>query len=293
MLRLLPLFVLVAAAMASLKVLADESEQPRPWEWMLGVHSNYQYTLDHPQNALVNRVRLIEAVDTEGVVLLSSYADLSQPDTVVRHRVYQFINNRKGWVQHTFELPTEVTGSQLSDPTHWQRLHGCSLQWKYKDNHFVAHNNPKQCYFLRQETKQRIAVSSEVYLFRDHFTLQDQLQIHDLENNVVSEENILTDYQRTRFYAIEASYSTQENEWQDVVTSVQLHDQGARSGLVLKDSGLELRYQVELRRDGGKLKFMIHDISRDTVIHEQSFAADIDVFDYASDRLRLRIKPHP
>lgn len=293
MLRLLPLLVLAAVAMAPFAILANELEQPQPWEWMLGVHSNYQYTLDNAQSPLVLRVRLIEEADTDGVVLLSSYADFSKPAQIVRHRVHQFVERRNGWAQHIFEVPTELTDSQLSNPVHWQPLHGCSLQWTQKHDHFVASNNPKQCYFLRQATEQRIAVTSEISLFPDNFVLKDHLAVHDLENNTVTEENILTEYQRTMFYAVEASYSTHANQWQDVVTSVQLHDQGVRSGLVLQASGLELRYQVELQREGAELRFMLHDISRNAVIHEQTFPHDIDVIEYSSGQLQLRIKPHP
>lgn len=296
MLRFLLLLVLAVAGITPFTVFAEELEKPQPWQWMLGVHSNYQYTLANPDKAstpLLYRVRLIDKADTEGVVLLSSHADFFKPDVVLRQRLYQFIERRNGWVQHIFEVPHDLTNTQLSDPVNWQPLHGCSIQWTQKSEHFVASNNSKRCYFLLQGTGQRIAVTSEVRLFPDHFVLKDHLAVTDLESHVVTEENIQTEYQRTMFYDVQASYSAHDNQWQDVVTTVGLHDQGVRSGLELQASGLELRYQIELQREGAEVKFMLHDISLDAVIHEETFAHNIDVIEYSSERLQLKIKPRP
>ena len=295
--RILPLLAVSALCIAPFTVFADEIERAQPWQWMVGVHSNYQYTLRNPESVatpLIYRMQVINGSGAEGVVVLSEQAYLFDPESPLRKRIYQFIERRQGWVQHIFELDPELTETQLEDPEFWQPLHGCSIQWTQTGDHFVGSNNPRHCYFLLEETAQRVAVASEVSLFPDYFLLEDSFAVSDEDGDTAAEEHVHTEYQRTTFYDVQASYSALNNDqWEPASISADLHDQGFRTGLVLQDSGLELRYQIELKRELGKVKFMLHDISRNSVIHEEVFAHDVETIEYSSDRLQLRIKPRP
>lgn len=295
--RILPLLALSALGIVPFSVSADDSEQTQPWQWMLGVHSNYQYTLRNPESAstpLIYRMQLIEESEVEGVLLLSQQAYLFDPDSPLRQRVYQFIERRQGWVQHIFEVDAELDLAQLSDPESWQPLHGCSIYWTQQDDHFVAENNPSNCYFFVEDSGERVAVSSEITLYPDYFALNDHFVVTDEEDNDGHEQQVHTEYQRTTFYDVEVSYSALNNdEWEPAATVMQIHDQGVRSGLVLQESGLELRYQIELKRELDELRFTIHDMSRNNVVHEDVFAHDEAVIEYSSERLQLRIKPRP
>ena len=295
--RILPLLAVSALCIAPFTVFADEIERAQPWQWMVGVHSNYQYTLRNPESVatpLIYRMHVIDGSGAEGVVVLSEQAYLFDPELPLRSRIYQFIERRQGWVQHVFELNPELTASQQTDPEYWQPLHGCSIRWTYTGDHFVGTNSPRDCYFLLEDSAQRVAVSSEVSLFPDYFSLEDSFVVSDQDGVMEAEEYVHTEYQRTTFYDVQASYSALNNDqWEPARMSADLHDQGFRTGLVLQGSGLELRYQIELKRELGEVRFMLHDISRNSVIHDEVFAHDVDTIEYSSDRLQLRMKPRP
>ncbi|MCC5880003.1 MAG: hypothetical protein JJU03_08940 [Idiomarina sp.] len=277
--------------------MADEETQSQPWQWMLGTHTNYQHSLRNPDSAatpLLYSVQRIDDSDAEGMILLSQQAYLFTSDKPLRRRIYQFIQHRQGWVQHIFELPADLLDTQLSQREHWRPLHGCSIQWQQQDDHFVGTNEPRECYFYVEDSGERVAVSSAIHLFPDYFVVNDNLEFTDEAMIEGTATETHTEYQRTTFYAATVEYSALSNgQWESVNTTAQLHDQGARVGLVLDESALELRYQIELQRTLGQLTFRLHDLSRGEVVHEEAFDIDTKVIEYTSPRLRIRLEPRP
>lgn len=284
---------------APVGVASDEPQvqEPQPWQWMLGTHTNYQHTLRKPEAAstpVLYSVRRVQSADTEGVVLLSEQAYLFTPDEPIRRRIYQFIPRRQGWIQHIFEVAPELSVDQLARAEHWQPLQGCSLRWEKQDGYFSAGNDPEDCYFFVEESGERVAVSSSIKLYPDYFVITDDLAFTDELTSEYREQNTLTEYQRTTFYDPKVRYSSLANDqWQPVSTTGPLHDQGARVGLVLDQSELELRYQIELQRSLTKLTFKLYDISSGDVIHEETFEDDVAAIEYHSARLHIRLKPRP
>lgn len=86
---------------------------------------------------------------------------------------------------------------------------------------------------------------------------------------------------------------TTSDDWRDVELVRSVHDQGGRVGLIEAGSKLELRYQVEVLRDGGEVEFRLFDITRQEVIYSNRVEASVGVIEYESASLRIRLEPRP
>ena len=271
-----------------------------PWVWLEGDFTNYQQTLAEPEMGHLplrysltlltnNNNEAIKAIgNSKGVLMLSQHYYLFDPSTPLRQRVFQFTEQGEGWRQRIFE----VAPGELGRPDAWTEITGCRMRWKKTVSGFLGETNPARCFFVVTEQNTRIAVHSTMRMTKDSVAVADVISA---TTDVISESTtVATQFQRMTYYDSAITFRpTTDDEWREVKAVHAIHDQGVRVGLVDTQSGLELRYQLEVLREGDEVQFSLYDVTRRDVVYQTSVPSEAGIIDYATENLRIRLKPRP
>lgn len=266
-------------------------QQSGPWTWLQGEFTNYQQTLEEPeQGHLPLRYSLSMLADeaNEGVLMVSRQYYLFDPTTPLRQRVYQFTQRRDGWRQRIYD----VAAGDLERPEAWTEVSGCQMDWKETANGYVGNTNPARCFFMVTEQETRIAVHSTMRVTKDSVAVADTISA---TTEAISESaTVATQFERMTYYDDAILFRpTVDDEWREVEVAHAIHDQGIRVGLIDTQSGLDLRYQIELLRDGDSVQLSIYDVTRQEVVYQTRSQGSDGTLDYESNSLRVRLKPRP
>lgn len=262
-----------------------------PWDWLQGEFTNYQQTLAEPEHGhlpLRYSLTMLPNEANDSVLMVSRQYYLFDPSAPLRQRVYQFTERRDGWRQRIFE----VAGDDLDSPETWTEVSGCHMQWETTATGYLGQTNPARCFFVVAEQEARIAVHSTMRLTEDSVSVAD---IVSATTEVISESaTVATDFRRMTYYDDAISFRpTVDDDWREVRAVHAIHDQGGRVGLIDTQSGLELRYQLELISDSNEVELSLYDVTRQEVVYQTRAQAKEGVLEYESGSLRLRLKPRP
>lgn len=268
------------------------AESNGPWDWLEGEFTNYQQTIAEPelgQLPVRYSVTRVASDDQDTVTLVSRQYYLFDETRALRQRVYQFSGRREGWVQRTYSVAIEA---DVEDSNQWSEVTGCSMQWQETDQGYAGHTNPSQCFFVVGEEEDRVSIHSTIYATDDGVTVADTVSSN--ADSDAYESSITTEFRRMTYYVDSIEFRpTTSDDWRDVELVRSVHDQGGRVGLIEAGSKLELRYQVEVLRDGGEVEFRLFDITRQEVIYSNRVEASVGVIEYESASLRIRLEPRP
>ena len=263
-----------------------------PWNILQGEFTNYQQTLAEPElgNLPIRyTLTLMPGATNDNVEVLSRQYYLFDPTTPLRQRVYQFANRRDGWRQRVFAVDVNESADNLAA---WQEVTGCSMHWQAKEGGYVGRTNPARCFFEVAALDTRVTIASQSEVFEDRILLTDRLTY---QGEASAEASIaMTEFRRMTYYDHQISFRPSAGqEWRRVEPIRAIHDQGGRVGLIEFESELELRYQLELTRDGDIVYLRLFDITRQSVVYEAQAKAKEEPLEYTSDSLQIRLKPRP
>lgn len=262
-----------------------------PWQWLQGEFTNYQQTLAEPEQGhlpLRYSLTMLANEANDGVLMVSRQYYLFDPSTPLRQRVYQFTERRDGWRQQIYDVAID----DLDNAAAWTEVAGCHMQWERTATGYVGQTNPARCFFVVAEQDTRIAVHSTMRLTKDSVSVAD---VVSATTEIISDSaTVATEFQRMTYYDDTILFRpTPDDDWREVSAVHATHDQGGRVGLIDTQSGLELRYQIELIRDGSEVELNLYDVTRQEVVYQTRAQAKEGVLEYESASLRLRLKPRP
>lgn len=276
-----------------------KAETEGPWDLLQGEFTNYQQTIAEPEQGYLpirytlTRMNAMSSDTNGSVEILSRQYYLFDPSTPIRQRVYQFTERRGGWRQRVYDVDIE---HDIDDLAAWQEITGCSMRWEANTNGYVGRTNPARCFFEVDALNTRVSISSQAELSEDRLILSDRLVFAGEANGEksIDESSAVTEFQRMTYYDHEISFRPgSDQEWRRVEPIHAIHDQGGRIGLIEFDSELELRYQLEVIRDGDNVQLSLFDLTRQAVVYETQAKAKEGSLDYTSESLQIRLKPRP
>ncbi|RUO25180.1 hypothetical protein CWE09_00075 [Aliidiomarina minuta] len=294
-------YVLSAASMLfSLVSHADMSREQHKQEiatWLSGDFSNYQQSISHPGLAatpIMQRTQKIEIEELDELTLLNQQSFLFQPEEVVRRQVYSLSLPRRGdYIEQTlYHIADDADTDQLKlQDLH--ELHGCEVRWYWDEDKYVGTRNKQSCYFFAAATGQQVKLESYLELTEHQVSVLDRAYLEDDTLVLGDEFGVAVNSNRMAFFAADISYRASgaaEDDWQPVVLTGAIHDQGSRIGLQAESSGLELSYQLELLRtasDPAIRTLRVYQGNQVQPVAEKSVPADQQEIELSLDNLKV------
>lgn len=260
-------------------------------DWLQGQFTNYQQSLQNPEEAVSPLLYVVEPVpqqEDEGVLLSSQQMFLFNPDQQLRTQMYELNTQGGEVVEQRFY---HVNGDP-EQRDNWQPLHGCEVHWRWQGDHYTGKRDEQRCYFYNQDTGKKVALKSQLKLTRNTFSTTDWAYAADgtlLLGDTFNSHLVL---QRMRFFDADIEYRAPGSDsWQAVHPTHEIHDQGVRVRLQLPDSDLELRYQLELVRQGEQRVLRIYQGNQAQPAKRLEAPVDSEQLEVSMEQLRIRLTP--
>lgn len=281
----------LVSSMAGAQTMSASEHREQIATWLQGQFTNYQQSLQNPQQAVAPLLYVVSTLpgqEGEGLLLSSEQMFLFNPDQKLRTQVYELHTGRGETVEQQFY---HVSGApQQRD--NWQPLHGCEVDWRWQGDHYTGTRDEKRCYFYNQETGSKVALKSQLKLTRNTFATTDWAYAADgtlLLGDAFNSHLVL---QRMRFFDANIEYRAPGSEdWQKVDPTHDIHDQGVRVRLQLPESNLELRYQLELVRQGEQRVLRVFQGNRAQPVKRLEAPVDSEQLELSMEQLRIRLTP--
>lgn len=262
--------------------------------WLTGDFTNYQDTIEAPEDVALPVFYSIKTIHGEKLnqpTFVTTQTYLFADEGVPRKQILALSEWRGGWRQSVYEIDPKLSEQEVVDPSNWQRLDGCRIQWRWHDGYYQGTRDSKRCYFILEETGERVGVGANLILSQLALRIEEVLESPGQAPLLLANDLSINNFHRMTYYEADVQYrvNTQDN-WATAEPVKAVHDQGPRVGLVVEESGLELRYQFLLRREGEEVHFEVYDLSRNRMVHEQVFSHS-DAVEFISDDFKVRLRP--
>ncbi|MGX5914580.1 CpcT/CpeT family chromophore lyase [Aliidiomarina sp. Khilg15.8] len=281
----------LVSAVAGAEELSADEHQAQIAEWLQGQFTNYQQSIQNPEQAvspLLYQVERLKRQGDEGVLLSSQQMFLFNQEQLLRTQVYQLQTRGSNVVEQRF---FHVSGD-IENRQDWHQLHGCAVRWRWKGDHYAGARNEDRCYFYNQENGRKIALKSQLKLTPNTYSTIDWAYSEDgtlLLDDAFNSQLVL---QRMRFFDADIEYKAPGSDsWQRVHTTHEVHDQGVRVRLQLPESDLELRYQLELVREGEQRVLRIYQGNQAQPVERVQVPVDAQQLEFTMEQLRVRLTP--
>lgn len=280
----------LVSAVAGAEELSLNQHRAQVADWLQGQFTNYQQSIQNPELAVSPLLYIVEPLpneEDERLLLSSQQMFLFNQDQLLRTQVYELQTRGKDVIEQRFYHVSENIEARES----WQQLHGCAVRWRWNGEHYVGARDENRCYFYNQENGHKVALKSQLKLTSSTFSTIDWAYAEDgtlLLDDAFNSQLVL---QRMRYFDADIEYRAPgSEEWQPVQATHDIHDQGVRVRLQLPESDLELRYQLELLREGEQRVLRIYQGNQAQPVERVEVSADTQQLEFTMQQLRVRLQ---
>jgi hypothetical protein len=270
---------------------SPSEHQARVADWLKGQFTNYQQTIQTPEEAvspLLYEVKKLKRTEDDHLLLSSRQMFLFNRAQPLRTQVYEIQQGRGGHLEQHFYHVSE----SLQQRETWQPLHGCAVEWRWHGDHYKGARDEDSCYFYNQENGRKIALKSQLTLTANTLSTMDWAYTEDGTLVLDDAFNSHMVLQRMRFFDAEIAYKAPGSDtWQKVEPTHDIHDQGVRVRLQLPENDLELRYQLELVRQGEQRVLRIYQGNQARPAERVEVSVDAQQLEFEMGQLRVRLTP--